>query len=459
MKQKFILFSTLLVCCMDFSSCKKFLEIPAPHDQLISPLPFYNDATAIATVTGVYSEMMKNANLFSSGLITLYGGLSADELYYYTPGSKDEFLLNQITEANHPNISAYFWEPAYRFIYAANLIIEQVNKSSAITATTKNMLLGEAKFIRAFCYFNLVNLFGDVPLTTASDYRPNGALPRSPVAELYIQIVNDLKDAQNLLTSNYPSVEKTRPNKWAATALLARVYLYKGDWINAEAESTSVINSGSYSLVTNLNNVFLKNSAETIWQLMPVNSIYNTWEGNAILPATTNSSPTYLLTAAFVSSFETNDRRKIAWVASRTYQGQTLYYPYKYKVFGSNAALTEYYTVLRLAEQYLIRAEARTQRENLQGALEDLNVIRNRAGLPNATTVTKQDILMSIEQERKTELFAEWGHRWFDLKRTNRANEILGALKPQTWQSSDVLWPIPVSQINLNHSLTQNPGY
>lgn len=305
----------------------------------------------------------------------------------------------------------------------------------------------------------MINLFGDVPLITTSDYRLNSTLPRTSKSKVYQQIISDLTDALNLLDTSYITDGRVRPNKWAAAAMLARVYLYNGDWIDAESEATAVINSGIYTLEPDLNNVFLKDSKEAIWQLMPVNPEFNTYEGNAILQPNNTLPPTYLLTSSLLNAFEAGDRRLAAWVGSRTFQSQVEYFPYKYKVYGNNAPLTEYYMVLRLAEQYLIRAEARAEQNNFEGALQDINEIRNRAGLPDVTYNSQQTILAAIEQERRIELFAEWGHRWNDLKRTGRINTVLGALKPATWQPKDTLWPIPQNEINLNHSLTQNPGY
>ena len=150
--------------------------------------------------------------------------------------------------------------------------------------------------------------------------------------------------------------------------------------------------------------------------------------------------------------------RKLAWVQSENFSGQTIYYPYKYKI-NSGPPITEFYVVLRLAEQYLIRAESRANVDDIEGAQNDLNAIRNRAGLSNTTAIDKTSLLKAIEHERQIELFAEWGNRWFDLKRTGRANTVLGSLKPSTWQATDTLWPIPNSQILLNPSLKQNAGY
>jgi hypothetical protein len=446
-----------ILYCIIAISCKKFVDIDPPTTQVVSETVFNSDATATATILGIYSEMMNSSQQFSAGHITLFAGLSADELYYYTPGTNDEFTMNQISISNPTNASS-FWQRCYKYIYTANLCIEGINKSGLLSASVKSTLLGEAKFIRAFCYFHLINLYGDVPLITSSDYRVNSSLPRSSISDIYKLITSDLKDAKNLLPVVYLSVDKVRPNKWTATSLLARVYLYNQNWDEAEAQASEVINSATYSLPTNLNQVFLKSSAETIWQLLPVNTTNNTWEGNVILPASPSSTPTFLFTSSILNDFEASDQRRNSWVASRVFQGQTVYYPFKYKIqTGSNQ--TEYYVVFRLAEQYLIRSEAKARKNNLSGALADLNTIRNRSGLPNSTAIDQASLLLSIEHERRIEFMSEWGNRWYDLKRTNRIDAILGLLKPATWQSTDKLWPIPVAELNANPALVQNPGY
>lgn len=441
------------------SSCKKFVSVPPPIDQIVNPIPFNDDETATATVIGVYSEMMRSPNLFTNNSTTLYAGMSADELVYYSPSSREEFEKNEITQANHNNLTLFFWQPAYKFIYAANLCLEQLSTSQKLNPELKNSLIGETRFIRAFCYFYLVNLFGDVPLILTSDFRSNANLPRTSGITIYEQISRDLQDAYSLLNTSYLTADHVRPNKWAAAALLARVYLYRNDWTNAELMSDKVINSGQYNLDSNLNGVFLKGSAEAIWQLQPVNPVFNTYEANAILQPSPSLAPTYLLTDSLLNAFEPGDKRKMAWVDSRTYGSQVIYYPYKYKIYGNSAPLDEYYMVFRLAEQYLIRAEARAHQGNLDGARADIDIIRNRSGLADIIPSTQQALLNAIEQERRIELFAEWGHRWFDLKRTNRADPVLGIIKPDTWQQTDILWPIPQDQINLNPSLMQNPGY
>ena len=462
-KKKSFLFSLSVKGCivltlMFFTSCKKFVNIPLPDNQLTSDFVFSNDNSALGALNGIYSKMIENDQQFCSGYTTLFAGLSSDELYYYTPSFRDEFLNNQISIASQPNIESAFWSPCYQYIYAANKCIESARNSDGMSSKMKRTTIGEAKFIRAFCYFYLVNLFGDVPLELSSVYQENQSIARSPAVKVYSQIIDDLKGSIDSLDEIYASDDRGRPNKYAAVALLARVYLYNYDWVDAENEATIIINSGIYSMDNDLNSVFKSSSNETIWQLVPVNPYVNTWEGNEIIPYSIDATPTYLLTNTLVNSFEAGDMRKLAWVQSENFSGQTIYYPYKYKI-NSGPPITEFYVVLRLAEQYLIRAESRANVDDIEGAQNDLNAIRNRAGLSNTTAIDKTSLLKAIEHERQIELFAEWGNRWFDLKRTGRANTILGSLKPSTWQATDTLWPIPNSQILLNPSLKQNAGY
>ena len=455
LKIKLVFFACLLVT----SSCKKFVEIPPPPHQIISDEVFTNDATATAAVIGIYHEMMNNSLQFSAASTTIYAGMYSDELRYYSPSSRDPFINSLLTEDTHGLLSSNFWAAAYRYIYVSNVCLEKLASSSSITPSLKNSLIGEAKFIRAFCYLNLVNLFGDVPLELTSDYRINSTVGRTSVSEVYKQIINDLIDAAENLPVNYSSPDRVRPNKWTAVALLARAYLYNGDWVKAEATATSVINSGVYTLPSNLSSVFQKTSTETIWQLQPVNTLWNTWEGREFVPPSASSVPGYLLQPGLLSAFEINDNRKTAWVGTKVYSGQTYYYPNKFKVYGNGAPITEYYIILRMAELFLIRAEARAKQNNLTGSVNDLNIIRTRAGLPGTTATDQPSLLTAIENERRIELFIEWGHRWFDLKRTGRANAVIGSLKPATWQPLHVLWPIPINQINANPALIQNPGY
>ncbi len=148
-----------------------------------------------------------------------------------------------------------------------------------------------------------------------------------------------------------------------------------------------------------------------------------------------------------MDSFEAGDQRKMQWIDTAFVGGaDTFYYPYKYKVAEANAPLTEYFSVFRLSEQYLIRSEAEVKLGELDNATSDLNVVRNRAGIGNSSASTDAELLASIMNERKVELFTEWGHRWLDLKRTNAVDEIMSVVVPEkggSWQSTDQLYPIP----------------
>jgi hypothetical protein len=268
-----------------------------------------------------------------------------------------------------------------------------------------------------------------------------------------------LLEAQKLLFADYSfsGGEKVEPNKWAATALLARTYLYQKKWSQAEAQSGAIINSNLFSLPADLNSVFLMNSSEAIWQLMPVLPGFNTSEAQYLV---ITSNPTRVSVSASTKNvFEVGDARSTSWLGTYTAtNGNKYQYAYKYKINGRDLPLEEYYTVFRLAEQYLIRAEARAMQNNFTGAVEDLNMIRERAGLTpiDPTGLSQQQVLDRVEQERRAELFIEWGHRWFDLKRSGKIDAVLGAVKPD-WQSKDALFPIPQSEINANPNLVQNP--
>jgi hypothetical protein len=457
----FILWYTMAILIFIFStaSCKKFVDVDAPVNQIISDEIFQDEGLALSAVTGIYSEMMSSGNRFSSGDLTFLAGLSADELYSINPSFRDEFLKNDIKETSHSTLVASFWEKAYRYIYTANICLEKMYAPSAsISLASRKMLEGECRFIRAFCYFHMVNLFGPVPLPLGSDFHANMILPRSSIDDVYKQIIEDLEIAKDLLLENYPSPERVRPNKYAVLALLAKVYLYRNDWAKAESISTQVISSPTYTLEP-LDKVFLKASNEAIWQLMPVNTTFNnTWEGNIILPGNT-----YVVTDTLYRSFEVGDNRRSTWLKDRptaVSSPGSKYYPWKYRT-KSSPSKNEYYVVFRLGEQYLIRAEARAHLNKVNEAAADLNIIRNRAGLFNTTASDQDAIYAAIAQERKVELFAEWGNRWYDLKRTQRADAELGGLnyKSQTWSKNDTLWPIPTSQILVNPNLTQNSGY
>jgi hypothetical protein len=447
----------LLLVFISFSSCKKFLAIDPPKDQLVTSVIFSDDSGAVAAMAGLYSSIMTANNNFLSVAITQYAGLSAGEIYNTAPNANaDQFFANAIQPSNSI-VSTNIWRRAYGYIYHANAIITGLGNSNSISTATRAQLTGEAKIIRSLCYFYLSSLFGDVPLVTTPAYETNAVLPRASAHEVMQQVAGDLSEARDLLQLTYPSAGRVRPNSLAASALLARVYLFLGHWANAEAEATRVISNPGYTLVNNLNNVFLAASTEPIWQFMPVNTIVNTWEGNNFIPSSATVRPPYALSASLLSAFEAGDLRKTAWTKTNVVSSVSYTYPFKYKV-RTGSTVTEHYTILRLAEQYLIRAEARAHQDNFAGARADLNIIRSRAGLAGNNDNSKEALLLAIEKERQVEFAFEWGHRWLDLKRTGRINTVLSGEKP-SWQPHAALYPVPQAELEANPFLTQNPGY
>lgn len=440
-------------------SCKKYVEIDPPIDQLTADKVFTDAGTVEAAVTGLYSYTFTSAFPFYYGT-EFYGGMAADELYYrYT--NYDNFKNN----AYGPKTStiASFWSAPYKIIYEANAIIENLPTTTVITEAKKKQYIGEAKFFRAYAHFLLTNFFGDVPLILTTKVSETELAVRSTKEKVLLQVIADLKDAATALIGSGNA--KTRITPAAATALLARAYLYAKDWANAEITAGSLITSGSFHLETDLNKVFLRTSAESIFQASSDKSnpyyINSTILGSILVPDGTYK-PYYLLTAPLLSAFEVGDKRKTDWTSYTTIAGENFYYPYKYKQVAdpANAGDAEDYVLFRLGEQYLVRAEARAQQDKKDLAVDDVNEIRNRAGLGDKPyTISKTDLLLAIEQERRVELFLE-GHRWFDVIRTGRADAVFGVIKSSTWKSTAVLFPIPFKELQSNPNLApQNPGY
>jgi len=455
------------------TGCNKMVEIPAPYNTITTTEVFNDSADANSAVNAIYSNMINTGGvMFGSGALTIYCGASADELLPFQAGNADYQFSSNTLESTNPYISAYFWNQPYQFIYQINAIIDGINSSSGLSQANKRQFIAEAKFFRAFLNFYLTNMFGDVPLVTSIDFKSNALLSRKSANVVYDSIISDLKVAESDLSGDYSlgKGERVRVNKYAATAMLARVYLYTGQWSNAESEASKVIgNTSMYSLAPDPNNVFLKGSSEAIFQLQidpSLNTgIYNaTPEGFALVPYSSDYNPYYYVTPQLLSAFEPGDQRMAKWLDSTNFFGTVYYYPYKYKIgpaqMGPGTDATEYYMVLRLAEQFLIRAEAKAeQNTDLPGAIADLNVIRERAGLTDLPTNLDQTaILAAVQQERRIELFAEWGNRWFDLKRTAKANVVLGAIKSK-WESYQQLYPIPQAERQVDPNLTQNTGY
>lgn len=472
---------------MFFSGCKKLVEVDGPETSISSKNVFDNNATAIGAITSLYTNLSSGGLTDPAELTSLscIASLSADDLAYYDLAGNNTlgfYYQNALTNSNSGG--GGYWGRTYQRIYLVNTAIEEISASTKLNPNVKQQLLGEARFMRAFYYFYLVNLYGDIPLVLSTDYKVNDLITKSSRPLIYQQIITDLKGAQNLLNDKYlnsdaltayvnGAEERVRPTKWAAIALLARAYLFLGQWTDAEESASSIISNTTQYQLTSVNQVFLKNNKETIWALQPVLFGYNTVDASIfVIPAEGPGelNPVFL-NEDLMEDFESNDLRKTNWTEKIVANGETYYYPYKYKVIRSNnssAPVTEYNIVMRLAEQYLIRSEAKARQGNLSGAISDLDKIRERAGLmlikdtnPN---IGKERLIDLIVTEKRAEFFTEWGHRWLDLKRTGKVDEVMAIMTLKKgnnsgWKSYQQYYPITLDELKLNPSLTPTPGY
>lgn len=456
----------LLILACSLISCEDFLENDAPDDRIISEEVFNSDQTAVSAMTGIYNQLFNSP--YSSGgfsSVSVLAGLSAEALAPIRTTNLPymEFEKHEILPDNGRNLS--LWSSAYNIIYLTNSLLEGINHSQQVSEEVRKKLEGEARFVRAFTYFYLVNLYGEVPLVLTTAYKVNSVAARDSEEKVYQQIIEDLQKAIQLLNSGFDQGERTQVNQTTAIALLARVNLFLQNWEQAENLSSQVLSQNdTYKILEELDQVFLANSAEAIWQLSP--------EGSGSVLTNTNDGASFLihpifsflanfkLTPSFVTSLKEEDQRLLNWIGFHERSGN--YFAHKYKIQNSTEPVTEFSMVLRLAEQYLIRAEARAMQGDLPGAIADIDVLRTRAGLEplgdSSPAFGRDEMLVLILEERKRELFTEWGHRWLDLKRTEMAGEVLGAGDP-LWQETDVLYPIPASELMKNPNLTQNNGY
>lgn len=472
------------------SSCKNWLEVPTPATSINAGNVFSSDGSAISAVTLIYAQMSSNtlsnypSNVSNSALGT---GLRGDELVYHFKGvgALEQHYTNMLISDPTTTGATYMpWVNTYNLIFSANAAIESLGVENKLTEKVRLQLLGESHFQRAYLYFYLVNLYGAVPLVLSTDPKVNETLPRTDEATVYAQIVTDLNEAVNLLGEEYADKdllgvtnERVRPNRWAALALLARTYLYKKEYALAEQAAEKVLSqTGRFSLLAP-DQVFLANSKETIWALQPVRKIGSQFvnAGESVIFDLTSSGAvprgfgslhhSYLSDMVY-SQFETDDVRKTAWVGiyHETVTGKSYPFAAKYKTVTS-ATIREYSVVIRLAELYLIRSEARLKQNNVSGAREDLNAIRRRAGLGNITSDDQTVVMQALIRERKSELFTEGCHRWFDMIRLGIIDEVMTPLTPvksdslATWDPDQKLLPVPENELRRNPNLIQNPGY
>ena len=512
----------LAVALSVLSSCgEKFLH-EQPVDQITDANFYQTQTDAIQATNAAYSELTKEGQYDAAQWafdiwsdVSSSGGDDGNDAIEYKQ-------MEAYTISTTNFVATRLWGGSFIGIQRANLVLQKVPLITSIDAGIQKRCLGEAQFLRAKFYFDLVRAYGDVPLFTSPPSSPAEVnIPRTPVAQVYAQIEKDLIAAIDNLPTAYTGADLGRATKWAATGLLAKVYITEGKKTEAAQRAREVINNSGKTMWDNYRDNFdytkeNNNAKESLFEIQFVNG-HNTENGgytrNSVGsamneffgPRGQNETPGSgygfnVPDPDFVAGYEAGDTRKAAsvWSPGDIYPdnavnpakmtGSPFGYSCKKWFVGKDATVTTIWDsplnvpVLRLAEMYLIVAEA--VGPTAEG-LEAINKVRRRAfGLNYNNPSTAVDLTAStpnftnaVLRERKYELAFEFD-RWFDMKRANTLYPTLTdhALIPRmTAQSAflqgklpnthgtptqnTLVLPIPQSEIDTNPGLVQNPGY
>jgi hypothetical protein len=439
-------------------ACESFTEVHAPDTQISAAQVFADKSTAEAALAHIYARIREEGVVSGNvgGGTVLLATYTDDLIFFGTNTNLEQFSRHTLISSN--TFINNLWRATYAHIYAINAFQEGMLASDKIAEQDKKRYLGEAYFLRAYLHFNLMNMFGQIPYITTIDYNVNKNISRNTEAEVLEYLFADLTEAEENIPSDYPSTEPVRPNKAVVHALLARAHLYAENWQLAQNYASLVLENPLYSWQENIQQEFLKENPSIIWSLHPGIAGLNTRDARSFI--FTSGPPTSpALAHELYDAFETGDQRKINWIKVIQGNGGPWYQAFKYKKTTNTGTSQEYTILFRLAEQYLIRAEAKAMLNDLQGAKNDLNKIRSRAGLGDTNATTQQELQNAIGKERRFELFTEQGHRFFDLKRTGKIDTVLGLVKPNYKPTNKIL-PLPENELLLNPNLLpQNPGY
>lgn len=456
-----ILLSLLLLSLIVCKSCDSFTDVGLPKNQITRDVVFKDDQLAKSAMAGVYRSLEESGFLSgsSSGAQVILGAY-VDELQSYASATSDATIFYQLSHMPSSAKISSLWTTTYSQIYNINAVIEGVENSDNLSSEVRNRLKGEGLFLRSILHLYLTQTFGSIPYVNSTDYQVNQSISKSTIAQVYVQCKADLNSANSLLQETLTIGNRVYPTKMATNAILARIAYYEKNWDLAIQYTNTVISNPQYKMESDLNKVFLKDSSGSIWQLLPFSAIYNTYQGNVFILNTAPPS-NVALRQDFINDFEAGDGRKAAWIGQKTdSQNKTYYYPFKYKQYSTSTSSLEYSVVLRVEELYLIRAEAYIQKGQYDLAIADLNKIRNRAGLASLTSVTDQNLLINaVVKERRSELFTEFGHRFYDLRQQNLL-DIVMPIKKAGWKPHFKLLPLPEKELLLNPNLNpQNEDY
>lgn len=477
MKKTYILAGLLT---LSLSACtQKFLDL-APISAINTSSYYQTSSDILTALSGAYGSLQFAGQY---GQYYVMSDIPSDDTYPVLSGTvtdQDQFDKFYLITTNPYLLAA--WSDGYRGIYRCNTVIGRI-ESITMDATLKSRIIGEAKFLRALMYFNLVRYFGDVPLvlTEITDPLQGYNYGRTPTAEVYAQIVKDLTDAEAVLPVSYTGTDIGRATSGAAKSLLGKVYLTQKNYASAATKLKEVIDRGTYSLLPSYANLFTpanKNSRESIFEVQYKKGNIGEGSGYANSYAPTNSGNAVIAfggggnnipTADLERSYEANDPRKaISMATSYTNTSGARVDAYYIKKYADQPVVVndseDNWYVLRYADVLLMYAEALNETGKTADALPYLNQVRRRVSLADKSISTQADMRLALEQERRVELAFE-GHRWFDLVRTDRAIPVLnakaaaiGIKTPLTTNS--LIFPVPQSQIDINPTkIKQNPGY
>ncbi|EMR00656.1 RagB/SusD family nutrient uptake outer membrane protein [Cesiribacter andamanensis] len=472
----------LLGLGLGLSSCEDFLE-EDPQDR-IAQSNFYATAqdaesavNAIYAYLGSYSAGNTAGIYHSTFWITV--GLASDEMINNQLGTLWNDELGTFSH-NAENANALeIWQMHYKVIYLANIAIDRIPLIN-MDPTLRDRLVNEAKFLRGLMYFNLVRMYGRVPLLVSenSPLFPEAASPEA----IYGQIIQDLTAAEALPPDG--SIQEGRATRGAAKALLAKVYLTQGNFPLASAKALEVINSGTYALWEDFADVFKLSSrggkeaifsvgfgdadgAIIFWEVGQFNVRLLPAELSRHRAAVSNTHGWQVATPDLYNSFSDEDERKAVTFMTELVADNGNVIPLSrihiQKFWDSVADPTaggsyNDFPVIRYADVLLIYAEAKAEEGDFTTANLYLNRVRNRAGLADVEITGIAAFREAILEERRKEFVAE-GHRWFDLVRMNKLEEKVQQAKGLPVDPAYYLFPIPQRERNVNPNLPQNTGY
>lgn len=459
----------MVIVLVALVACSDELDI-VPTTQRAAANFYSSEEEIESAINGAYAQLQQNG-LYGLDLIGV-GEISGEDTFEEIAandggrfGQLDDFSTNAGND-----LVGDIWRESYEGIQRVNVILNRIDDIQFEDTAVKTARIGEMKFVRGLLYFNLVRLYGDVPLVTEETTNPSDFFGqgRTAAAMVYTQIETDLTDAVQNLPLTKPS---GRPGKGAAQAVLGDVQMTQGKYAAAATNLGAVVNSGIYSLMPSTSQIFgstNEGNAEILFEVQFASGVNGNSEGESAASqfrpsgTTANAKGHNLPSVEFVSLYEAGDTRQNDFVGIDV-TVNPFYFSSKYEVSstGPDDGGGDH-IIVRYADVLLKYAEALNESGGT-GAAQYLNMVRNRAGLANTTASSQSDLRDAIEMERRYELIGE-GHRWFDLKRTGKAIETMNAWFAAnsinvSIGANNLILPIPQSQLDTDPAITQNPGY